>query len=170
MKSLSRLFAIIKKEVRQLRRDRLTFGMVIGLPVLQMLLFGYAINTDVRNLKTVIADQAHTHLSREFVAALGQTQVVDIVGHAGTPAELEEALRRGRISIGVVIPDDFDRRMNDPTRAAVQLLVDGSDPTMLGVANQLRTMPFAFATQPSSATAVQDIEVIDEDSPRLFVN
>jgi ABC-2 type transport system permease protein len=68
MKSLSRLGAIIKKEVRQLRRDRLTFGMVFGLPIIQILLFGYAINTDVRHLRAAVADQADTNLSREFVA------------------------------------------------------------------------------------------------------
>ena len=133
MKSLSRIFAILLKEVRQLRRDRLTFGMVVGLPVLQMLLFGYAINTDVRNLKTAIADQANTHLSREFVAALSQTQVVDIIGGVDSPRQLETLLRDGSISIGVHIPHDFDRRIVDRTRAASHLLVDGSDPTSLKV-------------------------------------
>ena len=58
MKSLSRLGAIVKKEVLQLSRDRLTFGMVFGLPIIQILLFGYAINTDVRNLRTAVANQA----------------------------------------------------------------------------------------------------------------
>jgi len=159
MKSLSRLFAIIKKEVRQLRRDRLTFGMIVGLPVVQMLLFGYAINTDVRNLKTAVSNLADTHLSREFVAQLGQTQVVDIIDFVATPEKLEEALRRGRVSIGVVIPSDFDRRMNDPKRPAVQLLVDGSDPTILGVANQLRVMPLTFAAGQPFATTTQEIEV-----------
>ena len=78
MNSLSRLGAIVGKELRQLRRDRLTFGMVVGLPVIQMLLFGYAINTDVRDLRTAVADEANTHLSREFVARVGQTQVADL--------------------------------------------------------------------------------------------
>ena len=68
MKSLQRILAIVRKEIRQLRRDRLTFGMIVGIPVLQLLMFGYAINTDVRNLRTAIANQANTHLSREFVA------------------------------------------------------------------------------------------------------
>ena len=62
MNSLSRLFAVMGKELRQLRRDRLTFAMIVGIPVMQILLFGYAINTDVRNLKSAIADQANTHL------------------------------------------------------------------------------------------------------------
>jgi len=159
MISLSRITAIVKKEIRQLRRDRLTFGMVVGLPVIQMLLFGYAINTDVRNLRTAIADQAQTHLSRQLVAELKQTQVVDIIDNAGTAEQLEALLRKGRISIGVVIPADFDRRIGQRTRSAVQLLVDGSDPTILGVANQLREMPFGLDTARRSADAWQFVEV-----------
>jgi len=158
MKSLSRLFAVTKKEVRQLRRDRLTFGMIVGIPVIQMLLFGYAINTDVRNLRTAVADQANTHLSRQFVADLVQTQVVDIVERVETPAQLEERLRVGDISIGVAIPPDFDRRVVDPDRPAVHLLVDGSDPTISGVANQLRAMPVRFDTG-EQAKQTTNIEV-----------
>ncbi len=146
MKSLHRLLAITKKEVRQLRRDRLTFGMIVGIPVIQLLLFGYAINTDVRNLGTAIADQANTHLSRQFVSELRETQVVNIIQQADTPEALVEMLRRGEISVAVVIPADFDRRVIDPDRPAVHLLVDGSDPTIAGVARQLQSMPIAFDT------------------------
>jgi ABC-2 type transport system permease protein len=123
-----------------------------------MLLFGYAINTDVRNLKTAIADQSNTHLSRQFIAELAQTQVVDIVANVDSPRQLEILLRDGSISIGVHIPHDFDRRIVDRTRAASQLLVDGSDPTILGVANQLRAMPFGFDTGYAGAAA-QVLEV-----------
>ena len=158
MRSLPRLLAIIKKEVRQLRRDRLTFGMVVGLPIIQILLFGYAINTDVRNLRTAVAEQANTHLSRQFIDELRQTQVVDIVALVDTTDYLEDKLREGQISIGVLIPPDFDRRVGDSRRAAVQLLVDGSDPTILGVANQLRAMPIRFDTMPASA-ATSNIDV-----------
>jgi ABC-2 type transport system permease protein len=146
MMSLSRLLAITKKEVRQLRRDRLTFGMIVGIPVIQMLLFGYAINTDVRNLRTAVADQANTHLSRQFIAELRETQVVEIVEFVDTPATLDDRLRAGDVSVGVVIPVDFDRRVLDPERPAVHLLVDGSDPTIANIAIQLRNMPVAFDT------------------------
>ena len=144
MKSLSRLMAITRKEVRQLRRDRLTFAMIFGMPMMQILLFGYAINTDVRNLKTAVADEATTHLSREFVAQLEETQVVSIRRYVNSAADLENLLRAGEISIGISIPPDFDRRVIDANRSAAQVLVDGSDPTVLGVANQLRNMPLAF--------------------------
>ena len=146
MNTLSRLFAIVRKEILQLRRDRLTFAMIVGLPIMQVLLFGYAINTDVRDLKTAVANQANTHLSRQFIAELSQTQVVDIRSYVATTQELEILMRSGKISIGIVIPHDFDRRVIDDTRAPVQLLVDGSDPTVLGVANQLRNMPIRFDT------------------------
>jgi ABC-2 type transport system permease protein len=159
MKSLSRILAILRKEVRQLRRDHLTFGMVIGLPIIQMLLFGYAINTDVRNLRTAIANQADTHLSRQYVAELGQTQVADIVYEVETPQEIEDLLRRGRISIGVHLPKDFDRRVVDRTRSAVHLLVDGTDPTILGVANQLRAMPIAFDSTNTIASGPTLVEI-----------
>jgi ABC-2 type transport system permease protein len=159
VKSLSRILAIVKKEVRQLRRDRLTFGMVVGLPVIQMLLFGYAINTDVRHLRTAITDQSGTHLSQQLVAELGQTQVIDIIEFVETADHVEDLLRRGRISIGIVIPPDFDRRVGDQLRAAAQLLVDGTDPTILGVANQLRTMPFRFDSGRRATEQPQVFEV-----------
>jgi ABC-2 type transport system permease protein len=133
--------------------------MVVGLPVIQMLLFGYAINTDVRNLRTAIANQADTHLSRQFVAELRETQVVDVIASVATAADLDNWLRRGKVSIGVLIPVDFDRRVGDPSRAAVQLLVDGSDPTILGVANQLRTMPFGFDATDGALASRSIIEV-----------
>jgi len=164
MKSLHRLLAITKKEVRQLSRDRLTFGMIVGIPVMQMLLFGYAINTDVRNLRTAVSDQAETHLSRQFIAELRETQVVDIVAYVTTPAELEEHLRMGEVSVGVAIPADFDRRVIDPERPAVHLLVDGSDPTISSVANQLRNMPIAFDTSASMRRS-NNIEVRPSYNP-----
>jgi ABC-2 type transport system permease protein len=160
MISPRRLLAIIRKEIRQLRRDRLTGGMIVGLPLMQVLLFGYAINTDVRHLQTAVADLADTHLSREFVARLGQTQVTDIVARADGPEQLEAMLRAGKVTIGVYIPPDFDRRIVDGTRSAVQLMVDGSDPTILGVTNGLKAMQPGFDMADASGTRRADtIEV-----------
>ena len=172
MKSLSRLGAIVKKEVRQLRRDRLTFGMVFGLPIIQILLFGYAINTDVRHLKAAFADQAATHLSREFLDNVAATQVVDFIAQVATPDELEDLLRRGEISIGIVVPADFDRRVVDRQRAAAQILVDGSDPTILGVANQLRSIPlqFGFGTAPAQSVSLLETRAYYNPERRTPVN
>jgi ABC-2 type transport system permease protein len=159
MMSASRLFAIVRKELIQLRRDRLTFGMIVGIPIVQMLLFGYAINTDVRDLRAAVANQSGSHLSRQFLSALGETQVLDFVAVRNGPAELEELLRQGKVSVAVLIPRDFDRRVLDARRPAVQLLVDGSDPAIFGVARQLANMPLGFDTWPAQSAAAGNVSV-----------
>ncbi len=146
MKSGARLFAVMRKEMLQLKRDKLTFAMIIGIPVMQMLLFGYAINTDVRNLTAAVANQANTHLSRQLIAELEQTQVLQFEYVVSTADELNQLILNGKISIGVFIPPDFDRRSIDTRRSAAQLLVDGVDPTVIGVANQVRNLPLKFDT------------------------
>lgn len=140
MQFLKRIFAIAAKEIIQLRRDRLTVGMVVGIPALQLLLFGYAINTDVRHLSAAVADQAGTRMSRELVAAVEASQVADVVATVRTAAELEALLRQGAISIGILIPPDFERRLASADRPTAQLLVDATDPTILATAQGLRNL------------------------------
>jgi ABC-2 type transport system permease protein len=146
MKSLQRIFAIVLKEIRQLRRDRLTFGMIVGIPVMQLLLFGYAINTDVRHLSAAVADLSSTAASRQLVMDLAHTQVIDIRYQVGDTDALESLMRQGKISVGIYIPGDFERRLEQPERAAVQLLIDGSDNIVQGAAALLarsaRTSPY----------------------------
>ncbi len=154
-----RLIAIMRKELLQLRRDRISMGMIVGLPVMQLLLFGYAINMDVRNLGAAVADEANTHMSRQFVADLGQTQVLNITRAVATPEQLEELLRKGEISIGVHIPADFDRRVIDKRRTAAHLLIDGADPTIVNVAGQLATMPVQFDSGAYSPSPARTLEI-----------
>ena len=147
MMSLQRIFAVVRKELIQLRRDRLTFGMIVGIPAAQLLLFGYAINMDPRNLDAAVADLSASAASRQVVMDLSQSQVVNFRYQAGSAAELEALLREGRISLGVFIPEDFERRLQQPERAAAQLLIDGSDTVVQGAAAKLahpaRTSPYS---------------------------
>lgn len=138
--SWRRLFAIMLKEVRQLRRDRLTLGMVLGIPVIQLLLFGFAINLDVRRLPAAIADESATAASRALVQDLLASSVIERHAEARSAGELRELLRRGRISVGVFVPHDFERRRAEG-REAVQILVDGSDSAVLNAARQLSQLP-----------------------------
>src|SRR5437867_10703159 len=101
--SWSRWVGIIVKEFIQLKRDRLTFGMIVGIPVLQLLLFGYAINQDVRHLRAGVADLAGTQRARLLVQDAQATQVVEIVERARSAAELEALLRAGAISVGLLV-------------------------------------------------------------------
>jgi ABC-2 type transport system permease protein len=138
--NLRRLGAIVVKELRQLRRDRITLAMIVGIPVMQLVLFGYAINLNLRGLDAAIADQAGTAGSRALVMDMLATGVVEPVRDAGTPQELMAMLKRGEISVGIAIPPDFERRRIDG-REAVQVLVDGSDTVVQGAAQQLAQVP-----------------------------
>jgi len=139
--SLGRILAIVRKEIRQLRRDRLTFGMIIGLPVMQLMLFGYAINQDVRHLRAAVADQAGTQRARWLVEDAQASQVIDVVRRVDTAEELETLLRRGRVAVGLFIPPDFDARVAHGSRPAAQLLVDGSDPIVIQAVRGLLPLP-----------------------------
>jgi ABC-2 type transport system permease protein len=148
MKSLQRIFAVVRKEVRQLRRDRLTFGMIVGIPVIQLLMFGYAINMDVRNLDAAVADLSATSASRQVVMDMSQTQIIKIIKQVSSAGELEHLMRQGEISVGIYIPPDFDRRLHQADRSAMQLLVDGSDTVVQGAAAQLAQVVQQSRTSP----------------------
>ena len=138
---LDRIGAVMVKEVRQLARDRLTFGMIVGIPLMQMLLFGYAINFDVRSLRAAVVDDAGTSLSRRFIADLQASGVVEFVAPSAGIGELRRRMSAGEISVGVYVPPDFERRVIDGSRPAAQLLVDGSEPMVDSVARGLASVP-----------------------------
>ena len=148
MKFLRRVWAINKKELRQLARDRGTFAMVVMIPVMQLLLFGYAINTDVRHLHTAVADQSQSTFSRQLIADIGATQILNIIHYVNTADELNSLLRRGEVSVGLLIPADAQRRNQQADRNVAQLLVDGSDPVIAGVAATLRGMKVGVRRPP----------------------
>jgi ABC-2 type transport system permease protein len=149
MSAWRRLAAIVVKELMQLRRDRLTFGMIIGIPTIQLLLFGFAINMDVRNLEAAVIDQADSAASRALVAELAQAGVVSVGRRLPAPLLLEAAFRRGEFSVAIVIPPDFDRRLARGEVGALQLIVDGSDPTVAQAAAQLSAVPLVARAGPS---------------------
>jgi len=137
-----RLFAVMVKEVRQLRRDRMTLAMILGIPIVQLVLFGYAINFNLRHLSAGIADQANTAASRALVMDMVASGVIEPQLAATSPRQLIDAIRRGEVSLGVVVPPDFEARRFDG-REAVQVLVDGSDTAVQNAAAQLAQVPVA---------------------------
>ena len=165
MNCWTRLFAIVQKEIRQLARDRLTFGMIVGIPLIQIALFGYAINTDVRHLQAAVADQANTQLSRTLIAEAQASQVIDISFQVHTVTDLEALLRNGEIAVGIYIPADFERRLQQNDRMAAQLIVDGSDPIILGAARQLSTMRLRHDTAPKREVEAALFEVRNHYNP-----
>ena len=161
---LQRTFAIMLKEVRQLSRDRLTFGMIVGIPMMQMLLFGYAINFDVRDLRAAVVDDAGTSYSRALIGDLQASGVIEFAAPSPDIADLRRRMSAGEISVGVVIPPDFERRRLERDRAAVQLLVDGSEPVIDGVARGLAAVPLPGRAA-HYVSRVQAYEVRTEYNP-----
>src|SRR5215207_8759768 len=139
--TVQRILAIMLKEVRQLARDRPTFGMIIGIPLLQILLFGYAINFDVRQLRAAYVDDAQTSYSRALLGDMQASDVVRFLAPSPGVADLRRRLDAGEISVGVVIPSDFERRRLGGERPVAQLLIDGSEPMADGVARSLANTP-----------------------------
>jgi ABC-2 type transport system permease protein len=150
--SARRLWAIVLKELRQMRRDRITLAMIVGIPVMQLILFGYAINFTLRGLDAGIADQSNTAGSRALVMDMLATGVVSPAATVNTPQELMAMIRRGEINVGIVVPSDFERRRIDG-REVVQILVDGSDTAVQGAAAQLAQTPLDSSVPPTHAPA-----------------
>jgi ABC-2 type transport system permease protein len=134
-----RVLVIAWKELIQLRRDRLTLAMVAVLPVMQLLLFAYAINTDVRHIPLVVFDQDHSASSRDLVRSLAATGFYDLVGEVRDDVEIEAALRSARARAAIVVPVRFasDLRLGRP--AQIQLILDGSDPQTVASATDAAT-------------------------------
>lgn len=159
MISLRRMGAIVLKELRQLRRDKLTFVMIAGVPLLQLVLFGYAINMDVRNIDAAVLDQANTAQSREVVAEMASSQVIDVQYHLDTPQEIGELMRAGKINVALVVPADFETRLQRQDRPPLQLVVDGSDQSIQASARQLAAFPLP------GWSAAQGVEVVNFYNP-----
>ena len=125
---MRRFGPMFRKEFIQMRRDRLTLGIMVGVPVIQLLLFGFAIQTDVRHIPTVVLDESRTPSSRDVIAAFENTGNFRIVGHVDGRTALDRWIARGEAQAGIVIPHDFPRDLARGTTATIQVIVDASDP------------------------------------------
>jgi ABC-2 type transport system permease protein len=126
--SVARIASVAVKELRQLRRDRLTLAMMVALPVVQLTLFGYAIDTDVRHISTVVLDQDRSARSRDFAQRMRATGFFDLVGEVDSYGQLERALRAGDAKVGLVVPGRWSSDLQRGGAATLQLVVDGTDP------------------------------------------
>lgn len=162
----TRVLAVMAKEFVQLTRDRLTYAMILALPIVQLMLFGYAINSDPRHLPMAVHVQDNGAFSRSILGALERSQYFDITETATSERELDEAIEEGRAQFALTIPADFTRRVVRAENPRILVEADASDPAATGGAiaalMQLpRTALQADLTgplQPRSAT--QPFEVV----------
>src|SRR5690606_5160805 len=139
------------------------FAMIVGIPTMQLVLFGYAINLDVRHLDAAVLDQAGTARSRELIAELAATEVLDLRHVAATDPEIGRLLREGRISAALVVPPDFEQRLERRNRPVLQIVVDGSEQVIQAAARQLAAFPVEGSAGWTRRT--QPIEVVNFYNP-----
>lgn len=156
MKILLRIYAILSKEFTQLRRDKMTFGMVVMIPLIQLMLFGYAINTNIRHIPVGVVDNSETGLSRVLIETVSATQVVKFTRQFIDVKQAEAAIASAEVRAVLVIPKDVSQRLArhqtigfgsppstdmETSRPVAQWLVDGSDTMVAGAIKSLRAMP-----------------------------
>ncbi len=125
---IARVWSIVAKEFIQIRRDPRTLAIVLVMPLMQLVLFGYAINTAVDHIATIVFDQAQDAQSRGFLSSFFNTGYFDPTGQAGSLEQVRQAIDAGRARVGIVVPPDFSRDLVAGRPPKAQVLVDGSDP------------------------------------------
>ena len=130
--SWARVFAVFLKELVQMRRDRPTFAIMIMMPVMQLVLFGYAINTDPRHMPAVVEMREDGPMTRAFLASLAQSTYVDIVAVTQRAEDGEAMVRSGQATFLISIPEGFERRLVRGERPQILIAADASDPVAAG--------------------------------------
>jgi len=158
--SWSRWLGIVAKEFIQLKRDRLTFGMIVGIPVIQLTLFGYAINSDPKHLPTALLVAEHSEFSRSILASMRNSDYFAFIGEAADEADARRMLATGRAQFVVSIPADFSRRLVRGERPALLVEADATDPqstaNAISALNQLAQSALAHdLTGPLASLAMQ---------------
>jgi len=124
---LRRTIAIVKKEVRQLLRDKRLLTVIFSFPVMLLIMFGYAVNFDVKHIKLAIYDQDKSKLSRDFLNSLSNSDYFNIIGYINNYGDINNYLDQKSAQCVVVIPNDFSKKINSNQNTSIQYLIDGVD-------------------------------------------
>lgn len=127
--NMQRFTSIIKKEFIQIKRDKASFGIAIMMPIIMMVLFGYAVTTELDNISTVVLDQNHTKESREFIKTFENTGYFNISKEENNIENIQSEMDSGLVHAAIIIPPDYSNKILKGEKPAIQFLIDGSDPT-----------------------------------------
>lgn len=187
MNALLRIYAIFSKELMQLKRDRMTFGMVVMIPLIQLMLFGYAINTNIRHIPVGVVDHSASGLSRVLIQTVSATQVVTFTRHYINVQQAEAAIATSEVRAVLVIPKDVSQRLvrnpavglgsppstdEETSRPVAQWIVDGSDTMIAAAIKSLRRMPLAeLLSKPANRnTPTFEVALLYNPEQRTAVN
>ncbi|SHI27393.1 ABC transporter permease [Clostridium magnum] len=125
-----RMLTITKKEFIHIKRDKASLAIALMMPIMMLLLFGFAVNTDVNNVSLVVYDGSKTSDSRELISKFTNSYYFKVYGAVDSPEDVEKYISMGRVKVGLVIPPDYAKNLRRNSSAEAQILVDGSDPTI----------------------------------------
>ncbi len=187
MNSFLRIQAVFIKELMQLKRDRMTFGMVIMIPLIQLMLFGFAINTNIRHVPVGVVDHSQTGLSRVLVQTISATQIVNFTQHYLSIQQAQQAIASGEVHAVLIIPKDVSQRLvrnqsvglgsppssdEETSRPIAQWLVDSSDTMIAAAIKSLRNMPLLelLNKPPNRGTPTFAVTLLYNPEQRTAVN
>lgn len=143
-----KFIAVIKKEVRQLKRDHRMLFVIFSFPVLLLIMFGYAINFDVKNITLAVYDQDKSIMSREIISSLESSGYFDVVAYLNKNSEADEYLNDKKAQLVIVIPEDFSKRINSSQNTSIQYLIDGVDGNTASIIqNYVNSATFSFSNK-----------------------
>ena len=164
--SLRRLLALLRKEVIQMRRDRITFAMMLGIPLIQLVLFGFAINSDPKHLPAALVAPTQDRYTRAIVSALELTGYYRFTHPAASATEAERLITRGEVSFVVTVPSDFGRRVERGDHPQILIEADATDPSVAsGAISTLGTVAAEALLRERGAEA----QAADSASSQLLV-
>ncbi|MEZ5716305.1 MAG: ABC transporter permease [Paracoccaceae bacterium] len=160
--SFTRLGALLVKETIQMRRDRITFAMMLGVPLLQLVLFGFAINTDPKGLPAALVAPTQDRFTRAMVSALELTGYYRFVAPDASAPQAEEMIARGDVSFVVTVPSDFGRRIERGDSANMLIEADATDPSVAsGAISTLSTVANSALRREAGLDSAQSAGGID---------
>lgn len=173
----TRVRAVMRKEFIHILRDIRTLAVVIVLPVLMLILYGYAINLDVRHLRTAVLDEDKTSASREFIRSLQHNEYFDIAQYLDKPSQVDTLFARGGVKLVFVIPRGFGRDVASGRSPQVQALIDGSDSTTATIAQSyvsgfIQTLSVEYARRYATRAGLpaERLSMPIDFQPRVWYN
>ncbi|MFK7988509.1 MAG: ABC transporter permease [Sandaracinaceae bacterium] len=164
---LAMFLAVVEKEVRQTARDKMMIGLLVVVPVVQLFVFGHAVNLDVDRVPSVVVDLDRSHSSRTHLRRLFADGTLRLVAAVPDPEEADGYMTRGEAAVVLVIPRDFERDLVRARGTTVQAVVDGSDPNRAGVASAAVSGYFARASAQQIRVQLQQRAALGQPVPRV---
>ncbi len=168
--SLQRFLSIVRKEFIQVRRDPISLRLPIFMPIFMMLLFGYAVNTEVEKIKTAVFDQSKTMESREYIDKFIASNYFEVEYYVSGEKELSDLIDGGKVKAGIIIPSDYANKLSQGKTPQTQLIIDGTDPTTARTALNSGLLVSEMYSRTFKENALKKVGISAVNTPGITIN